>query len=58
MIVLDQAEPAILAVQHLVDTHRAAILHITTKDIHHPDQGVLVDIFTDIEDQTVDLAYA
>ena len=58
MTVLDQAEPAILAVQHPVDTHRAAILHITTKGIQHPDQGALVDIFTDIEGQMVDLAYA
>ena len=58
MIVLDQAALGISAVQHPADIRREVILHITTKDIRHLDQGVLVDIFTDIEDQTVNLAYA
>ena len=58
MTVLAQAVPDILAVRHLVDTHRAVILHTIIKDIQHPDQGVLVDISTDIEGQMADLAYA
>ena len=58
MTVLDQAVPDISVAQHPADIRREVILHITTKDIQPLDQGVLVDIFTDIEDQTVDLAYA
>jgi hypothetical protein len=58
MTVLVQAVPDILAVLHPAVTHRAVILHTIIKDIQHPDQGVLVDISTDIEGQMADLAYA
>ena len=58
MTVLVQAVQDILAVRHLAVIRKAATLRTIIKDMQHPDQGVLVGISTDIEGQTVDLAYA
>jgi hypothetical protein len=51
------AEQHILAVRHLVVTHKAAIFHTITKDMQHPEQAAQVVTFQDIEDLTVDPEY-